>query len=152
MSRHFSVPLLHVSVIPARPAHTQVGTNHLGHFLLANLLIDDLAWTADAKASTAAAAPPPRLVVTASPVHDPLSGGGNVGSKASLGDLGGLRAAAKQSARSKGGGMFDMVSRRYATPLLAPIASCTVGSCARGARARVICPEGVGLAVGAVGG
>ncbi|KAH8046941.1 hypothetical protein JL721_12282 [Aureococcus anophagefferens] len=32
----------------------------------------------------------PRLVVTASPVHDPKSGGGDVGSKATLGDLAGL--------------------------------------------------------------
>lgn len=58
-----------------------IGTNHLGHFLLYNLLEDKLAKAADH----------PRLVVTASPVHDPLSGGGNVGSTASLGDLHGLK-------------------------------------------------------------
>eukprot|EP00903_Cladosiphon_okamuranus_P012458 g11667.t1 len=58
-----------------------VGTNHLGHFLLANLLIKPL------EASTLRN---PRLVVTASSVHDPDTPGGNQGSKATLGDLSGL--------------------------------------------------------------
>ena len=40
-------------------------------------------------------AAPPRLVVTASPVHDPTSGGGNVGSLATLGDLSGLASGPK---------------------------------------------------------
>jgi hypothetical protein len=62
-----------------------VGTNHLGHFLLANLLKENLAKST---------APPGRLVVTGSPVHDPKSGGGDVGSTATLGDLAGLQAAA----------------------------------------------------------
>ncbi len=57
-----------------------IGTNHLGHFLLYNLLEDRLAKSSNA-----------RLVVTASPVHDPLSGGGKVGSMATLGDLKGLK-------------------------------------------------------------
>ena len=58
-----------------------IGVNHLGHFYLANLLLPTLAASATKK---------PRLVVTASPVHDPLSGGGNVGSTATLGGLAGL--------------------------------------------------------------
>jgi len=66
-----------------------IGTNHLGHFLLYNLLEKTLASAGGA----------PRLVVTASPVHDPLSGGGKVGSTATLGDLSGLAA----------GPRFDMV-------------------------------------------
>lgn len=73
-----------------------VGTNHLGHFLLANLLKGALA-----KSPNGAG----RLVVTGSPVHDPKSGGGDVGSTASLGDLAGLA----QAAAAPNGGSFDMV-------------------------------------------
>ena len=57
-----------------------IGTNHLGHMALYELL----------EAKLAKAPGQPRLVVTASPVHDPKSGGGDVGSKATLGDLKGL--------------------------------------------------------------
>lgn len=52
-----------------------VATNHLGHFLLCNLLLDSLA-------------PEARVVVTASSVHDPATG--DPGSQATLGDLRGL--------------------------------------------------------------
>jgi len=55
-----------------------IGTNHLGHFYLANLLLPLM----DKKSG--------RIVVTASGVHDPESPGGAQGSKASLGDLSGL--------------------------------------------------------------
>jgi protochlorophyllide reductase len=58
-----------------------IGVNHLGHFLLANLLTPTLATAAK-----------PRLIITASPVHDPASGGGNVGSTATLRELDGLAA------------------------------------------------------------
>ena len=53
-----------------------IGTNHLGHFLLANLLAPKVS----------------RIVVTASSVHDPKQPGGAVGGKggATLGDLSGL--------------------------------------------------------------
>ena len=59
-----------------------VGTNHIGHFALAQQLLPAL--------SKGAA---PRLVVTASGVHDPTSGGGKQGGPekwANLGDLSGL--------------------------------------------------------------
>jgi NAD(P)-dependent dehydrogenase (short-subunit alcohol dehydrogenase family) len=58
-----------------------IGVNHLGHFLLAQLLLPTLSKSTRA-----------RLVITASPVHDPSSGGGDVGAPASLGDLAGLAA------------------------------------------------------------
>ncbi|KAJ8603794.1 hypothetical protein CTAYLR_000200 [Chrysophaeum taylorii] len=58
-----------------------IGTNHLGHFLLYRLLEEELKKR-----------PTNRLVVTASPVHDPTTGGGKVGSPATLGDFAGLRA------------------------------------------------------------
>jgi protochlorophyllide reductase len=56
------------------------GVNHLGHFLLAQQLRHLLA-----------AGPSPRLVVTASEVHDPATAGGRVGAPAGLGELAGLR-------------------------------------------------------------
>jgi light-dependent protochlorophyllide reductase len=60
-----------------------IGTNHLGHFLLSNLLKDTLA-----SSQTTGG----RLVVMASSVHDPEAPGGAVGGKdgATLGDLSGL--------------------------------------------------------------
>eukprot|EP00242_Pyramimonas_sp_CCMP2087_P018319 CAMPEP_0198200750 /NCGR_PEP_ID=MMETSP1445-20131203/3701_1 /TAXON_ID=36898 /ORGANISM="Pyramimonas sp., Strain CCMP2087" /LENGTH=431 /DNA_ID=CAMNT_0043870895 /DNA_START=74 /DNA_END=1369 /DNA_ORIENTATION=+ len=67
-----------------------VGTNHLGHFLLTNLLLENLERT-----------PGARVVITASEVHDPASSGGQVGSPAGLGDLSGF--ATK-------GALFDMVN------------------------------------------
>jgi len=71
-----------------------IGVNHLGHFLLANLLTPTLATSTN-----------PRLVVTASPVHDPTSGGGNVGNTATLGDLSGM--AAGKSFEMVDGGAYD---------------------------------------------
>eukprot|EP00467_Chlorarachnion_reptans_P012448 CAMPEP_0114510940 /NCGR_PEP_ID=MMETSP0109-20121206/14079_1 /TAXON_ID=29199 /ORGANISM="Chlorarachnion reptans, Strain CCCM449" /LENGTH=431 /DNA_ID=CAMNT_0001690329 /DNA_START=140 /DNA_END=1435 /DNA_ORIENTATION=- len=57
-----------------------VGTNYLGHFLLVNLLLDELEKSG----------PDSRIVITGSEVHDPSSPGGQVGAKATLGDLSGL--------------------------------------------------------------
>lgn len=65
-----------------------IGTNHLGHFYLYRLLEDELKKKQGF-----------RLVVTASPVHDPTSGGGSVGSTATLGDMAGLA----------GGAGFEMI-------------------------------------------
>jgi len=73
-----------------------VGTNHLGHFLLCNLLLPDLEKSPD---------PHPRLVITASQVHDPESAGGNVGSKATLGSMAGL--AQRSGWDMVDGGAFD---------------------------------------------
>jgi protochlorophyllide reductase len=56
------------------------GVNHLGHLLLAHQLGPLLA-----------AGRSPRLVVTASEVHDPTTAGGKVGAPAGLGKLAGLR-------------------------------------------------------------
>ena len=63
-----------------------IGVNHLGHFLLANLLEEHLAGNGGAS----------RLVVTGSSVHDPEQPGGAVNGKsgATLGDMSGLGATA----------------------------------------------------------
>jgi len=73
-----------------------IGTNHLGHFYLTNLLLPILDKNQDTGGS--------RIVVTASGVHDPDSPGGAQGSKATLGDLSGLK-----TALASGDGVFDMV-------------------------------------------
>jgi protochlorophyllide reductase len=60
-----------------------VGTNHLGHFLLANLLLDDLKAAPNAR---------PRLVIVGSITGNTNTLAGNVPPKADLGDLSGLAA------------------------------------------------------------
>ncbi|KAL7509415.1 hypothetical protein ACHAXN_008850 [Cyclotella atomus] len=67
-----------------------VGTNHLGHFYLNQLILPSIKDNG-------------RIVVTASGVHDPDSPGGAQGVPATLGDLAGLEKAAA------GDGKFDMV-------------------------------------------
>ena len=62
-----------------------VGVNHLGHFLLANLLLPVLEETAKTAPRR------PRIVVTASEVHDPAKAGGAVGAPAGLGDFAGVK-------------------------------------------------------------
>jgi len=71
-----------------------VGTNHLGHFLLANLMRPQLSPTA-------------RIVVTASSVHDPSTG--DPGSQAGLGNLSGLEVGhfGKGASAMVDGGSWD---------------------------------------------
>ena len=66
-----------------------IGVNHLGHFLLANLLKDHLLKESSSSSSSGNSG---RIVITASSVHDPEGPGGAVGGKggATLGDLSGL--------------------------------------------------------------
>lgn len=61
-----------------------VGTNHLGHFLLANLLLEDL------KQRKQSAAVAPRMVIVGSITGNTNTLAGNVPPKANLGDLRGL--------------------------------------------------------------
>ena len=56
-----------------------VGTNHIGHFLLVNLLMGNVNKEKG------------RIVFVGSGVHNPEEGGGNVGSKATLGDFSGFK-------------------------------------------------------------
>ena len=57
-----------------------VGTNHIGHFMMIQLLLNTLE----------SSSPSPRVVIVGSGVHNPDEPGGNVGSKATLGTMQGF--------------------------------------------------------------
>jgi protochlorophyllide reductase len=67
-----------------------VGTNHLGHFLLCRLMLEDLEGSPPAAAGRAAAKP--RMVIVGSITGNTNTLAGNVPPKADLGDLRGLAA------------------------------------------------------------
>jgi protochlorophyllide reductase len=73
-----------------------VGTNHIGHFALATQLLDVLD-----KSDYA------RLVFVGSGVHNPEEPGGEVGSKATLGDMKGLAAGFVGENSMVDGGPYD---------------------------------------------
>jgi len=78
-----------------------IGVNHLGHFLLANLMKDHLVNGGGVG----------RIVVTASSVHDPEGPGGAVGGEggATLGDLSGLGAQLNSDSNSNSNNLPTMV-------------------------------------------
>jgi protochlorophyllide reductase len=69
-----------------------VGTNHIGHFLLTKLMLDKIN---------------ERVVWVGSGVHNPDEAGGNVGSKATLGDLKGLKQGFVEPISMVDGGGYD---------------------------------------------
>lgn len=77
-----------------------IGVNHLAHFVLAEKLLPNLE---KSKLKN------PRLVVTASSVHDPDTPGGNIGPGATLGDMSGLDQYLKE-------GRFEMVDGQPYSP------------------------------------
>lgn len=77
-----------------------VGTNHLGHFLLGNLLLDDL------KVSQS---PNPRLVILGTITHNPKELGGSIPPRPDLGDLSGLAAGFKAPVSMIDGKEFNPV-------------------------------------------
>ncbi|KFM25144.1 Protochlorophyllide reductase, chloroplastic [Auxenochlorella protothecoides] len=81
-----------------------VGTNHLAHFLLVNLLLEDLK-----AAPKKSPLPAPRLVIVGSITGNTNTLAGNVPPKADLGDLSGLEAGVKvgQASPMIDGGEFD---------------------------------------------
>ena len=62
-----------------------MGTDHLGHFYLTNLLLKNVERAANSSTLK------PRIVITASEVHDPESPGGKVGRGAGLGNFDGIK-------------------------------------------------------------
>eukprot|EP01035_Chromulina_nebulosa_P018737 gene18737-24502_t len=74
-----------------------IGINHIGHFYLANELISVLEKSNNN----------PRIVFVGSGVHNPEEKGGNVGSKATLGDLKGLELGFKDSVAMIDNGDYD---------------------------------------------
>jgi len=68
-----------------------VGTNHIGHFALMRQLMPNIENTYRSKSKTNYEGPSGRIVIVGSGVHDPEEPGGEVGSKATLGDLSGLK-------------------------------------------------------------
>lgn len=77
-----------------------VGTNHLGHFLLCNLLLEDLKH---------ASSPDPRLVILGTVTHNPKELGGSIPPRPDLGDLSGLAAGFKESHTMIDDGKFNPV-------------------------------------------
>lgn len=69
-----------------------VGTNHIGHFLLTKLMLGSVK---------------ERVVWVGSGVHNPDEAGGNVGSKATLGDLSGLKQGFVEPISMIDGGEYD---------------------------------------------
>jgi protochlorophyllide reductase len=89
-----------------------VGTNHIGHFALVRRMLPALVKTKRKKSGSSggnsdASGPSGRIVYVGSGVHDPDEPGGNVGSKATLGGMEGLRRGFTAPNSMVDGGAFD---------------------------------------------
>eukprot|EP00596_Hydrurales_sp_CCMP1899_P010416 CAMPEP_0119040344 /NCGR_PEP_ID=MMETSP1177-20130426/10235_1 /TAXON_ID=2985 /ORGANISM="Ochromonas sp, Strain CCMP1899" /LENGTH=322 /DNA_ID=CAMNT_0007005295 /DNA_START=77 /DNA_END=1045 /DNA_ORIENTATION=- len=77
-----------------------IGTNHLGHFYLTQLLAENLEKTSTREENS-------RVVYVGSGVHNPKEPGGDVGSKATLGDMSGFLAGFKAPISMVDSSAFD---------------------------------------------
>ncbi|GAB1540185.1 protochlorophyllide reductase [Scytonema sp. NUACC21] len=94
------MPLLKEPLRSADGYELSVATNHLGHFLLCNLMLEDLK---NSKASE------PRLVILGTVTHNPKELGGKIPPRPDLGDLKGLAAGFKEPYTMIDGKKFEPV-------------------------------------------
>lgn len=94
------MPLLKEPLRSPEGFELSVATNHLGHFLLCNLMLEDL----KNSASTA-----PRLVILGTVTHNPDELGGKIPPRPDLGDLDGFAAGFKEPISMIDGKKFEPV-------------------------------------------
>ena len=94
------MPLLKEPLYSPDGYELSVATNHLGHFLLCNLMLEDL------KKSSA---PEPRLVILGTVTHNPNELGGKIPPRPDLGDLQGFAAGFKAPYSMIDGKKFEPV-------------------------------------------
>ncbi|WP_341528914.1 protochlorophyllide reductase [Nostoc sp. UHCC 0302] len=94
------MPLLKEPLRSPEGFELSVATNHLGHFLLCNLMLEDLK-----KASTSE----PRLVILGTVTHNPKELGGKIPPRPDLGELKGFEAGFKEPIAMIDGKKFEPV-------------------------------------------
>ncbi|WP_193197161.1 protochlorophyllide reductase [Nostoc sp. MG11] len=94
------MPLLKEPLRSPEGFELSVATNHLGHFLLCNLMLEDLK-----KASVSK----PRLIILGTVTHNPKELGGKIPPRPDLGDLKGFEAGFKQPISMIDGKKFEPV-------------------------------------------
>lgn len=94
------MPLLKEPLRSPEGYELSVATNHLGHFLLCNLLLEDLKKSSSGE---------PRLVILGTVTHNPKELGGKIPPRPDLGDLKGLEAGFKAPYSMIDGKKFEPV-------------------------------------------
>jgi protochlorophyllide reductase len=94
------LPLLKEPLRSPEGYELSVATNHLGHFLLCNLMLEDLKHSGS---------PDPRLVILGTVTHNPDELGGKIPPRPDLGDLEGFAAGFKAPISMIDGKKFDSV-------------------------------------------
>ncbi|MBW4687604.1 MAG: protochlorophyllide reductase [Komarekiella atlantica HA4396-MV6] len=94
------MPLLKEPLRSPEGFELSVATNHLGHFLLCNLMLEDLKQASVSK---------PRLVILGTVTHNPKELGGKIPPRPDLGDLKGFEAGFKQPISMIDGKKFEPV-------------------------------------------
>ncbi len=94
------MPLLKEPLRSPEGFELSVATNHLGHFLLCNLLLDDLKRAASGK---------PRLIILGTVTHNPDELGGKIPPRPDLGNLDGFAAGFKAPISMIDGKKFEPV-------------------------------------------
>lgn len=94
------MPLLKKPLRNAEGYELSVATNHLGHFLLCNLLLEDLQKSGN---------PQPRVVILGTVTHNPNELGGKIPPRPDLGDLEGMKAGFREPYSMIDGKKFEPV-------------------------------------------